>query len=264
MHIDRDRATHAFESYVERFDPQDPKIALKVDHTWRVADLAEKIARSLPEGASPQYVDLAWLLGLLHDVGRFEQVRRYGTFNDAASTSHAALGARVLFDGLDGAAPTIRDYVDAPDEDAPIRTAVALHSSWRLPQDLDARTRRLCELLRDADKVDILKVNCTCPVEDIYGFPERTLLESELSQEAASWFWQHSTIPRAARRYPADILLGHVCFAWEMAFPQSLAITAEQGCVFRMMERPFARDDTRAAFARMERHLRAWMEEQLR
>ncbi|MEE1208481.1 MAG: hypothetical protein U0K60_00440, partial [Parafannyhessea umbonata] len=157
-----------------------------------------------------------------------------------------------------------RDYVAAPDEDGLIRTAVALHSSWRLPQDLDARTRRLCELLRDADKIDILKVNCTCPVQDIYGFPERTLLESELSQEAASWFWRHSTIPRAARRYPADILLGHVCFAWEMAFPQSLAITAEQGCVFRMMERPFVRDDTRAAFARMERHLRAWMEERLR
>ena len=117
MHIDRDRAARAFERYVERFDPQDPKIALKVEHTWRVADLAEKIARSLLEGASPEYVDLAWLLGLLHDVGRFEQVRRYGTFNDAASTSHAALGARVLFDGLDGAAPTIRDYVAAPDED---------------------------------------------------------------------------------------------------------------------------------------------------
>jgi HD superfamily phosphohydrolase YqeK len=76
MHIDRDRAAHAFERYVERFDPQDPKIALKVEHTRRVADLAEKIARSLPEGASPEYVDLAWLLGLLHDVGRFEQVRR--------------------------------------------------------------------------------------------------------------------------------------------------------------------------------------------
>ena len=48
-----------------------------------------------------------------------------------------------------------------------------------------------------------------------------------------------------------------------MAYPQSLAITAEQGCVFRMMERPFVRDDTREEFARMERHLRAWMEEQL-
>ena len=34
--------------------------------------------------------------------------------------------------------------------------------------------------------------------------------------------------------------------------------------MFRMMERPFARDDTRAAFERMERHLRAWMEERLR
>ena len=36
-------------------------------------------------------VDLAWLLGMLHDVGRFEQLRRYGTFIDADSTDHAQL-----------------------------------------------------------------------------------------------------------------------------------------------------------------------------
>ena len=30
-------------------------------------------------------VDLAWLIGLLHDVGRFEQLKRYGTFIDSQS-----------------------------------------------------------------------------------------------------------------------------------------------------------------------------------
>ena len=261
MRINRDRAAKAFASYVARFDASDPKIALKASHTLRVAALAERIAGTVPQLAAPAEVGLAWLLGLLHDVGRFEQVRRYGTFSDADSVSHAALGARVLFDGLDGAAPTIRDYVDDASEDELLRTAVELHSSWRLPPDLPARTRALCEVLRDADKADILEVNCTSPVEDIYPFSQETLLASELSPEATSWFWRHSTIPRAARHHPADVLLGHVCFAWELAFPESLRIVARQGYVFRMMERPWRRDDTRREFGRMEAELKRYMGE---
>lgn len=261
MRIDRDRAAAAFDGYVARFDATDPKIALKRDHTLRVAALAEQIAATVPELAAPEDVDLAWLLGLLHDVGRFEQVRRYGTFSDADSTSHALLGAKVLFDGLDGAAPTIRDYVDDASEDNLLRTAVSLHSSWRLPPDLSAHTRALCEVLRDADKADILKVNCTSPVEDIYPFGREALLASELSPEATSWFWRHSTIPRAARHHPADVLLGHVCFAWELAYPESLRIVARQGYVFQMMERPWVRDDTRREFVRMEDELKGYMRE---
>ena len=259
MLIDRERAAAAFRAYVAAYDPDDPKIALKVDHTWRVAELCERIARSACEdGASPiapEDVDLAWLLGLLHDVGRFEQVRQYGTFDDAASVGHAALGAQVLFDGYAGAPPTIRDYLADGSEDPLVRTAVALHSSWRLPDHLDARTRSLCEVLRDADKVDILKVNCICPVEDIYGIPEGELLASGLSSEAVSWFERRSTMPRTARHTPADVLLSHVCFVWELVFPESRRIALEQGHALAMMERPWARDDTREAFARMRGEL---------
>ena len=46
---------------------------------------------------SKEDIDLAWLTGLLHDIGRFEQVRRYGTFNDAKSIDHGKLGVEILF-----------------------------------------------------------------------------------------------------------------------------------------------------------------------
>ena len=55
---------------------------------------------------------MAWLIGILHDVGRFEQIRRFGTFSDADSIDHAHYAVNILFD--DG---KLKDYLisDNPD-----------------------------------------------------------------------------------------------------------------------------------------------------
>ena len=47
MNINRQKVKEAFASYVNNYDPTDPKIALKIAHTYRVADNCEQIARSL-------------------------------------------------------------------------------------------------------------------------------------------------------------------------------------------------------------------------
>lgn len=96
MKIDRARAQKAFADYAAHYNAADAKVKLKIDHTYRVAALCARIAQSL--ALPPEDVDLAWLSGLLHDVGRFEQLRRYNTFIDAQSVSHAALSVAVLFD----------------------------------------------------------------------------------------------------------------------------------------------------------------------
>ena len=162
MPLDRRRALDAFAAYAARYNDKDPKVRLKIDHTYRVAALCGRIARA--QGLDVPGIELAWLCGLLHDVGRFEQLRRYGTFNDAASIDHAACSVQVLFD--EG---HIRDYLPDPDQDALLRTAVACHSAYRLPGGLDARTLLYCNILRDADKIDILRVNVETPLEEIYN-----------------------------------------------------------------------------------------------
>ena len=106
MNVDRDRALQAFLAYVEPYDSKNPRIALKVAHTLRVAALSDEIARAdVPTGPglTAEDVDLGWLIGLLHDIGRFEQVRRFDTFNDAISLPHAALGSEILFEAPEGA-----------------------------------------------------------------------------------------------------------------------------------------------------------------
>ena len=84
--MDREKIKQTFASYTEKYDPDDPKIKLKINHTYRVADLSERIAATVPGSDA----DLTWLAGMLHDIGRFEQVRRYGTFLDGKSVDHAA------------------------------------------------------------------------------------------------------------------------------------------------------------------------------
>ena len=45
--IDRKHVREQFASYTRNYDPTDPKIALKIAHTYRVADNCERIAKSI-------------------------------------------------------------------------------------------------------------------------------------------------------------------------------------------------------------------------
>ena len=156
-------ALAAFESYAKEYDLQDVKVRLKYDLTFRVAENAERIAKSL--SLPNEDVDLAWLLGILHDIGRFEQLRRYGTFQDRVSVNHAALSADILFyEGL------IERFRKDTSEDPLIEKAVRLHNVFRLPAMSD-REFTFCAILRDADKADILRVNCETPRTEIYDLP---------------------------------------------------------------------------------------------
>lgn len=257
--IDRTAARAAFDAYVAPYDAANPRIALKVDHTLRVAELCDRIAASL--GMNERDRDLAWLCGLLHDIGRFEQVRRWDTFSDARSCSHAALGIEVLFgETAEGHRGQLEAFaqLDEADRDL-LRTAVATHSDFRLPEGLNERTRQFCDLLRDADKIDILKAVCTEPVEAIFGVPEEELLASPLTPAVEETFYAHRTVLRAERRVPADFLLGFACFAFELVYPESRRIAGEQGYLFELFDRPFTNEETARRMVAARAHLQEWM-----
>lgn len=271
--IDRRRAREAFDSYVAAYDATNPRIALKVEHTLHVMELCERIARET--GFTPAGVDLAWLCGMLHDIGRFEQLRRWDTFSDAASTNHAALGVEVLFGSEDhgsgaGATDIIHRFIDSNDElEEVIRAAVGFHSDYRLPEDLDVRTRALCDVVRDADKLDILRVASTDTVETVLNATEDELLASAVSSAIEDAFFEHHTAHYSERVTPVDYLVNLACFAFELVYPASLEIADEQGYLYRALERPFGIERpfenkaTAQLMNRMDGHLRAWVDEQL-
>ena len=195
---------------------------------------------------------------MLHDVGRFEQLRRYNTFNDAQSISHAALSASVLFD--EG---HIRDYIDDAAEDALLRTAVAWHSAFRLPEELDDRTRMFCQILRDADKIDILRVNVETPMEEIYNVSTEALRQSLVTPAVLDAFYEHHCILHSLKKWPADNAVGHASLVFELCYPESLRIVDEQGWLWQLLDFKTENADTAKAFAAIAAEMKRWIGERM-
>lgn len=251
--IEKEKVKKVFHEYTDHYDLTDDKVRLKVEHTYRVADLCERIA--VAEKMSEYEQKLAWLLGMLHDVGRFEQLRRFHTFVDAQSVDHAALGADILFhEGH------IRDYVQEVDEDTLIETAVRWHSAYRLPEDLDERTRKFANILRDADKIDILKVNVDFPLEEIYNTTTEKLRNDEISEEVLKSFYEHHAVLRSLKKTSVDHVAGHCSLVFELVFPESLRIVREQDFIWKLLDYRTDNPVTRRQFAGMKEEMERFLQ----
>ena len=244
---DRNKVIEAFQNYVAAYDPSDPKIRLKIDHTYRVAGLCGQIAASV--GADR---DLAWLCGMLHDIGRFEQVRRYNTFVDAQSVDHAELSCTLLFkDGL------LKDFAPGlgEREQALLHRAIASHSLYRLPEDLTEEERTACNILRDADKIDIFRVNCDTPPEEIYNVSTEELKAAAVTPAVKECFLARTAVRRDKRKTAIDFLVGHICLVFELVYPVSRQIAREQGYVEKLLSFRSENRDTEAWFETMREHV---------
>jgi hypothetical protein len=142
-----------FETYVAGFygddDFVDANIELKEKHSKAVCAETAWLADRL--GLSDNQKRIAQAIALLHDVGRFEQFRKYRTYNDAMSRNHSLLAVEVIckdkiLEGFDGQE---REYIE---------TAIKYHGDKELPEGLDGDMLLYCRLIRDADKIDIYRV----------------------------------------------------------------------------------------------------------
>ncbi len=124
-------------------------LKLKVTHIERVISNSEKIANSLL--MEPEQVNIAKTIGLLHDLGRFEQMLKYETFNDAESVDHAQLGVSII-EQQNWLVELDSTIVNT------ILKAVANHNKLELPKSLNDDELLYCKIIRDADKLDILSI----------------------------------------------------------------------------------------------------------
>ncbi len=252
MIIDREKALKCFRDYVKDYNIEDEKIRLKVEHTYRVCELCERIAKE--SGFNDEEVEIAWLAGLLHDVGRFEQVRIYGTFIDAESIDHAQFGADILF--KEG---RIRDYIEDTSEDDLLEKAIRAHSAYRIPEDYSQREQRFAHLLRDADKIDILKVNIIFPLEEIYNVSTKELREAKITGEVIQAFYEEHAVLRSLKKTAVDHVVGHISLMYELVYPVSYRIVEEQGYLDKLMDFESDCKETREQFALMKDKMREYL-----
>lgn len=124
-------------------------ILIKEKHTGYVTANSVELAKYL--NLNQHDVELAEIIGLFHDVGRFRQYSIYKTFNDADSEDHADLGMKVICE-LDFFNKISRaDFEIA-------KFAIQQHNKKEIAAIDDERKILFAKIIRDADKLDIYRV----------------------------------------------------------------------------------------------------------
>ena len=119
--IDFVKAKNAFSQYLKQYDVSDGSIKMKIKHTYEVIYKSKYIAKAL--NLEEEDIQLAKLIALLHDIGRFEQIKETKDFSDNKSFDHADYGGHILFnEGF------IRNFIEDHQYDELIKIAIINHN----------------------------------------------------------------------------------------------------------------------------------------
>ncbi len=142
-----------FRDYVRTYHSNNSQyqrnIDLKYEHTLSVCKEIVNIGRTLK--LSGENIQFAEITALFHDVGRFEQYRRYGTFVDMKSENHSVIGINVLKEKK-----VLKDL--QTETKKLILCTIENHNRFKLPEGESEACLFFSKLLRDADKLDIWRV----------------------------------------------------------------------------------------------------------
>lgn len=242
-----------FEAYLNGYDRTDDKVRLKIVHTYGVVGQAANIARRM--GLSEEDTELAKLIALLHDLGRFEQLKRFDSF-EPDTMDHAAYGVQVLFEeGM------IRKFLEDSAWDPLIRTAIAKHSDFSLNGVSDARTLLHAKIIRDADKLDNCRVKLVDATETFLGISETEIGSQEISPGIYEAIFQNKCILSADRITAMDYWVSYIAYFFDINFRESMDIIVENDYISRIIRRiPYSNPKTAEQMREIERYVKQYAE----
>lgn len=246
--IDFKKAKDEFEKYLDSYDRSNDKINLKIIHTYGVMDYSQEVACRMK--LSQEDTDLAKIIALLHDIGRFEQLKRYDSFQPD-TMDHASYGVQLLFDeGM------IRRFAADSQWDEIIKTAIAHHSDFALPDIDDPRTLLHSRLIRDADKLDNCRVKLEESITTLLGASPVEVGLTSVSPEVAGSFFRKESVLSSDRKTLIDYWISYLAYFFDINFKESLQIIDEHHFISRIIKRiPYENPDTHKIMDEMEHTL---------
>ncbi|MBN1780276.1 HD domain-containing protein [bacterium] len=210
-----------FEQYVRPFIDESPAVRkqmqLKYDHSYRVMQEMHKLARLM--NLKTDEIAFAGILGLLHDIGRFEQYHRYRTFLDRISENHAALGVQILKKG--------NVFKAVPDDVRElIYFSISCHNVKSISDEIEGNFRFYSQMLRDADKLDIYYL-----ITEYYRDPDPDIHDSimlnlpdspECSVEAVGELMSGNAVSSAHVRTQNDFKLLQMGWIYDVNYPETM------------------------------------------
>lgn len=255
--MDYRRAKQVFETYLDGYDRGNDKVKLKIIHTYGVVEQSRELAERMK--LTEEDTSLAMIIALLHDIGRFEQLKRFDSF-EPETMDHAAYGVEVLFgEGM------IRRFVAGDTWDDIIRTAIAKHSDFTLEGISDERTRLHAKLIRDADKLDNCRVKLVDDLETFMGAPADEIGAQPISPKVRADALAGRCIFSPDRVTQMDYWVSYLVYFYDLNFRESLDIVGENDFVRKICGRvPYSNPETKKTMEKLQEQLIQYVQKGLK
>ena len=224
--IDLEKCKDEFLKYTEKYDLNNDNLKRKQLHSLRVMQKSRIIAQSLK--LSEEEIQIATLIGLLHDIGRFEQYTKYKNYRDDNSADHGDLGIKILFKEN-----KIKDFINDDSSFEIIKKAIYNHNKYYIEQDLTDKEKLFCFIVRDSDKLDILYE----AYKIFWKNNESVVEESTITKEVIDSFFNMKLVENKMKKTPIDYIIGMISFIYDFNFKESYKIIKEKDLINKIINR---------------------------
>ncbi len=231
--IDLQKARIAFKEYISNYNNQEDRgFNLKVVHTYHVVDNAIMISKKL--GLTDEEVDLAALIAILHDIGRFDELKNFKQF-DSVGNDHAMVASKLLFDeGL------ITKFIDTDEYNNIIKKAIENHNKKHIEEGLSEKELLHAKIIRDADKLDNYRVKIEEKIENIFpgiANSSEELENSPISDNVFNSVVKEECVDIKDRVYPLDYWICVLAFVFDINYKETLSIIKEKNYINGLIDR---------------------------
>ncbi len=257
MSIDIEKAKKILKKYIEKYDIENSRIQIKANHIYRVAEKSKKIAQNI--GLKEEDVKLAELIGLLHDIGRFEQIKKYNTFADRMSEDHAELGIKVLLENN-----FLNEFLEDKSEQEILIKAIRNHNKYKIQEKLNKQELLHAKIIRDADKLDIYEVIIKANIEDSSWFKSENIDEEKLNNKMYEDFINQRPILYENMKNSVDQIVTWIAYIYDLNFPISLKIVKKNEYINKLVKKINYKDEqTKQRMEQIEKQAEEYIKKQI-
>ena len=226
MIVNLEKAKTEFLKYTENYDLTNENIRRKQGHSIRVMNISKQIAVEL--NLSDDQIQIAALIGLLHDIARFEQYTQYQTYNDNRSFDHGDYGVEILNKDM-------RKYIKTDKYDKLIKIAIKNHNKFEIEEGLNEEESLFAKIIRDADKIDILYE----AVSMFWNGEEKDINNTEISSKVMEKIEERELIKRDKNKAfcGIDKVMSVLAFIFDINYNPSFKIIKEDDYINKIIDR---------------------------
>ena len=229
--INLDKAMEEFKRYVSEYNLEENMISLKYAHSFRVAELSRDLGTYVRDNIdSSVNVELAELIGLLHDIGRFEQFKRYGVCEDRDTLDHALLGIQIIKENY-----YIYKFCLIEHLQDTMLIAIYYHNKFSLPDGYEGPNMVQSRIIRDSDKLDILQYTREIPFNTISGKDE--IRNQYISDVVFNQIMRGTQIMSTDLSNDMDEWIKMISFVYDLYYPRSFEILKTEGYIDTLLDR---------------------------